>query len=79
MSEEELQLLITIDDPGELPEEDIFDHLQARVTFGQGDWTCTLSTLEGAPRDVEVCTVTQSRNGEVVERKVFYDFRGLPQ
>ena len=68
MSEEELQLLITLDDPGDGPEEDTF-HLQAKdtlenwfgqqcqidqqaeaasdndafkVTFGQGDWTCTL-------------------------------------
>ena len=30
MSEEELQLLITLDDPGDEPDEDIFNHLQAR-------------------------------------------------
>jgi hypothetical protein len=29
MSEEDLQLLITLDDPGDVPEEDIFNHLQA--------------------------------------------------
>ena len=29
MSEEDLQLLITLDDPGE-PEEDIFNHLHAK-------------------------------------------------
>ena len=30
MSEEELQLLITLDDPVEAPEEDIFNHLHAK-------------------------------------------------
>jgi hypothetical protein len=78
VSEEDLQLLITLDDPLELPEEDVFDHLHGeRVTFCQGDWTCTLSTLSGAPGDVGVCTVTHSKNGKIVEQKVFYDFRGL--
>jgi hypothetical protein len=73
MSEEDLQLLITLDDPVDPPEEDTFNHLVAnnlgywfaqrfpawrrldqlaeaisdtdayKVTFGQGDWTCTLS------------------------------------
>ena len=33
MREEELQLLITMDDPGELPEEDVFTHLHAKNTF----------------------------------------------
>jgi hypothetical protein len=33
MSEEELQLLITLDDPVDAPEEDIFNHLQAENTF----------------------------------------------
>lgn len=74
MSEEELELLITLDDPADGPEEDNF-HRQAKdaleycfgqrcqvdqpveggsendvfkVTFGQGDWTCTLSRLSGA-------------------------------
>ena len=110
MSEEELQLLITMDDPGELPEEDVFTHLHAKsnleywlsqrfpacyrldlqgnaisndeankVTFGQGDWTCTLSKFSGAAKDIEVCTVTHSRDGEIVEQRVFYDFRGLQQ
>jgi hypothetical protein len=30
MSEEELQLLITLDDPVGAPEEDIFNHLQTK-------------------------------------------------
>ena len=29
MSEKDLELLITLDDPGDAPEEDIFNHLQA--------------------------------------------------
>jgi hypothetical protein len=33
MSEEELQLLITLDDPGDAPEEDTFNHLQAKNTL----------------------------------------------
>ena len=78
MSEEELQLLITLDDPLDPPEEDLFNHLQAKVTFCQGDWTCTLSRLS-TTTEFDVCTVTQSRNGEVVEQKVFYDFRGPQQ
>lgn len=78
MSEEQLQLLITLDDPIDPPEDDIFDHVQTKkVTFCQGDWTCTLATLSGPPNNIEVCTVTQSKNGEIVEQKVFYDFRGL--
>ena len=100
MSEEDLQLLITLDDPVDPPEEDTFNHLVAnnlgywfaqrfsaavsdsdayKVTFGQGDWTCTLSRLSGATAgsmkgmDVEVCTVTRWNNGEIVEQKLFYD------
>jgi len=120
MSEEELQLLITLDDPGDGPEEDTF-HLQAKntieqwlgqrcqldqrteaasdndafkVTFGQGDWTCTLSRLGGTTNvstegfnenvigpnkkfDIEFCTVTHRKNGEIVEQKVFYDLVGM--
>ena len=56
----------------------ITNHLQAKVTFCQGDWTCTLSRLS-TTTEFDVCTVTQSRNGEVVEQKVFYDFRGPQQ
>ena len=46
MSEEELQLFITLDDPVDLPEEDIFNHskatdLEDKVTFGQGVLTNT--------------------------------------
>ena len=74
MTEQALQLLITLDDPIDPPEEDIFDHLQARVTFCQGEWTCTLAQL--AEKNIEVCTVTQMKNGEVVEQKVFYEYRG---
>lgn len=110
MSEEDLQLLITLDDPVDLPEEDTFNHLVAnnlgywfaqrfpasdrlaeavsdsdayKVTFGQGDWTCTLSRLSGATNgsikgtDVEVCTVTRWNNGEIVEQKLFYDPFGM--
>lgn len=121
MNEDELQLLITIDNPGDLPEEDTFNHLQAHnlaywlgrrlpswrmldqrtecsgddqgsmVTFGEGDWTCTLSRLTGTTNDsmrvsnrpplqqldkrfdIDVCTITHWKNGEVVEQKVFYD------
>ena len=81
MSEEELRLLITLDDPVEAPEEDIFNHLQAKnledkVMFGQGDWTCTLSRLIGTP-NIDVCTVTHRKNGEIVEQKVFYDLAGM--
>ena len=32
MSEEDLELLITLDDPVEAPEEDTFDHLHAEKT-----------------------------------------------
>jgi hypothetical protein len=78
VSEDELQLLITLDDPLDPPVEDIFDHLQARVTFCQGDWSCTLSRLS-TTQEFDVCTVTQSRNGEIVEQKVFYDVRGVQQ
>ena len=126
MSEEELQLLITLDDPGDAPKEDTFNHLQAKntleywlgqrfpagcrleqraeaasdnkvgkVTFGQGDWTCTLSRLNGTTNgsmvgmkgnvieppnmefDIDVCTVTQWKKGEIVEQKVFYDLVGM--
>ena len=71
MSEEDLELLITLDDPGETRDEDIFTHLQA-------------SNLEywlGQPPtrklDVEVFTITHWKNGEIVEQKVFYDVPGM--
>ena len=82
MSEEDLELLITLDDPVEAPEEDTFNHLRAqktleywlgqpvfqtwrlddraeanidnepyKVTFGQGDWTCTLARFTGMTND----------------------------
>jgi hypothetical protein len=103
MSEEDLELLVTLDDPGE--EEDALNHLQAGSTviddgpyplvFGEGDWTCAVSRLTGTTHDstgrpngsaiqpmvqefeIEVCVVTCSKNGEVVEQKVFYDLAGM--
>jgi SnoaL-like polyketide cyclase len=103
MSEEDLELLITLDDPGE--EEDALNHLQAEntvidngpypVVFGEGDWTCAVSRLTGTTHDsmgclngntiqptnhkfeIEVCVVTCSKQGEVVEQKVFYDLVGM--
>ena len=115
MSEEDLQILITLDDPGNTPEEDTFQHLQANnfeywlgqrypawcrldqpsdaatddgdtVIFGQGDWTCTVSKLSALTNgvtetandpDIEVCTVTQRKNGKIVEQKLFYDLYGM--
>ena len=103
MSEEDLELLITLDDPGE--EEDAVNHLQVEntiidngpypVVFGQGDWTCAVSRLTFKTNDsmksldgnmiqptnqkfeIEVCIVTCSKNGEIVEQKVFYDLAGM--
>lgn len=103
MSEEDLELLVTIDDPGE--EEDAVNHLRVEntvidngpypVVFGQGDWTCAVSRLTLTTNDsmgglngnmiqpkdqkfeIEVCIVTCSKNGEVVEQKVFYDLVGM--
>ena len=59
MSEEDLELLVTLDDPGE--EEDDVNHLQVEntlidngpypVVFSQGDWTCAVSRLTGATND----------------------------
>jgi len=125
MSEEELQVLITLDDPWDAQEEDTFEHLKAEhivawpgeplpatgphdhraediidnvpypVVFGQGDWTCTLARLTGTTNDsiegpdgnmiqptnqkfeIEVCIVTCSKKGEIVEQKVFYDLVGI--
>ena len=93
MTEDDLQLLITLDDPGYAPEEDAFSHLQAHnigywlgrqyptrkpldlssvnnnsmVTFGEGEWTCTVSRVT----NVALCTVTHAKNGEIVEQKLF--------
>jgi hypothetical protein len=36
MSEEELELLVTVDDPGNGPEEDTFNHVQAQNTLEPG-------------------------------------------
>jgi len=101
MRETDLELLITLDDPVEVSEEDTFNHLQVnnlgywfgqrfsawrrldqsadvvddayKVTFGQGDWTCTVIPNNG----IEVCTVTQRKNGEIVEQKLFLDLAGM--
>jgi hypothetical protein len=98
-----LELLVTLDDPGE--EEDAAAHLQVEdtvidngpypVVFAQGDWTCAVSRLTVTANDpmgalhnntiqpanqnfeIEVCVVTCSKNGEVVEQKVFYDLVGM--
>jgi hypothetical protein len=123
MSDAELELLVTMDDPGEEQQADNFNHPQAEdtlqywlgqtfsascrldqrvgdsdpctVAFGQGDWTCTVSSLSGTTNDamkrldgnisepplkqfdIEVCTVTRRRHGEIVEQKVFYDLVGM--
>jgi hypothetical protein len=105
MSEEDLELLITLDDPGDMQEEDAAYHLRVEntvinngpysVVFGQGDWTCAVSRLTGTTNDsmgglngnmirpankkfeFEVCIVTCSKNGEIVEQKVFYDLIGM--
>ena len=93
MSEEDLEVLITLDDPGDEQEEDA-NHLQVEDTvidndpypmvFSQGDWTCTISRLTGnmiqptnQKIEIEVCVVTCSKNGEIVEQKVFYDLAGM--
>jgi SnoaL-like polyketide cyclase len=103
MSEEDLELLVTLDDPGE--EEDAVNHLQMEntvidngpypVVFSQGDWTCAVSRLTGATDDsmrglngnmiqpndqkleIGVCIVTCSKNGEIVEQKMFFDLAGM--
>lgn len=103
MSDEDLELLVTLDDPVDMPEEDHFNHFQpenvlefwlrrplpgsdddgCRVAFGEGDWTCTVSSLadtrnESARKlDVEVCTVTHWKNGEIVEQKQYLDLFGM--
>jgi hypothetical protein len=56
MSEEDLELLVTLDDPGDEQEEDhrseaIIDDDPYKVTFGQGDWTCTLARFIGTTND----------------------------
>jgi SnoaL-like polyketide cyclase len=103
MSEEDLELLVTLDDPGE--EEDAVNHLQAESTvihnnpyplvFGEGEWTCAVSRMTGTTNvlmgslneniiqptsqrfEFEICVVTCSKHGEVVEQKVFYDLVGM--
>jgi hypothetical protein len=100
MSEEDLEVLLTLDDPGEAQEDDhraeaIIDNDPYKVTFGQGDWTCTLARFTGTTNDsikglgvniiqptdqkfeIEVCIVTCSKKGEIVEQRVFYDLVGM--
>ena len=100
MSEEDLDLLVTLDDPGEEVEGNADDYLQLEdsvigngpypVVFSEGDWTCTVSRLSLTPNDptgllngnmsgpagqtfdIDVCRVTCSRDGKIVEQKVFY-------
>lgn len=72
MSEEDLELLVTLDDPGDAPEEDILTHLQARNNLEY--W---LDQPPNRKFDIEVFTVTHWKNGEIVEQKVFCDLEGL--
>lgn len=81
MSEEELQLLITIDDPGNPPEEDTFHHLQVsnlEYWLGRGlpAWR-RLDQRAKAFSENNASMVTFSQgdwtSGEIVEQKVFYD------
>ena len=100
MSEEDLELLITLDDPEPAREEDdgaeaVIDNDPYEVTFSQGDWACTLARFTGTTNEsikepggniiqptaqkfeIEVCIVTCSKKGEVVEQRVFYDLVGM--
>ena len=52
MKEEDLELLLTLDDPGEDAQEEdtgevIIENDPYTVTFGQGDWTCALMRFTG--------------------------------
>lgn len=70
MSEEDLELLITLDDPVPAQEEDTFNHLQINnlgYWFGQSNKNL----------NVEVWTVTRWKNGEIVEQKVFEELAGM--
>jgi hypothetical protein len=72
MSEHDLELLITLDDPRVAPEEDIFDHLQTRKNLEY--W---LSQPQNKKSDIEVFTVTHWKNGQIVEQRVFCDLAGM--
>jgi len=103
MSEKDLELLITLDEPDEKEdvhhqpelENTVIDDGPYPVVFGEGDWTCTLSKLtvttddpmRGPSRsmiqrskqkfEIGVCIVECSKQGQVVEQKVFYDLVGM--
>ena len=104
MSEEDLDTLITLDDPGEEEEWDAGD-LQAEdtaggtgaypVVFSDGIWTCTVSRLsvtandptgirnvnftgrEAQKFDIDICVVTCSKDGKILEQKVFFGLDGM--
>ena len=53
MSEEELQLLVTLDDPVDAPEEDTFNHLQANnLEYWLGQRFSAFSQLEQRAKGV---------------------------
>jgi hypothetical protein len=70
MSNEDLELLITLDDPGDGQEEDTFNHLQVRNL----EYWLVQPPIK---QDLEVCTVTHWKNGKIVKQKVFYDLDGM--
>lgn len=101
MSEEDLELLITLDEPGD---EDVhqleFENAVNSnglypVVFSEGDWRCTLSRVffetdypmpvpDGSliqpsiqKFEIDVCIVACSKQGKIVEQKVFYDLAGM--
>jgi hypothetical protein len=101
----DLDLLLTLDDPGEEEEGDALDHLEVEdtvigngpypVVFAQGDWGCAISRMTFRMNDpigvlqgnttqssdqkfeIDVCVITCSKNGKVVEKKAFYDLVGM--
>lgn len=71
MSEEDLELLITLDDPVAAPE-DNFNHPQPENVLEF--W---LRQPANKRLDIEVCTVTHWKDGEIVEQKQFVDLFGM--
>ena len=121
MSEEQLELMITLDYPWYADDVDTFHDFQPEdaitfwldqrfpikwrlddgheiairndpyeVTFGNGDWTCTLAKFSGTTNgpttgtneatnrsfEIEVCRVARCKEGKVVEEKMFYSLGG---